>query len=151
MLLWKIWCCPKAHHCQRPQHTTSQWRLQKHTTVQTTPTTQSNNVPQKTKIKNKFFPQSSNLFQCWTKQLGHNNKNLTLKWRCRTASGGMVVVVVNSLPLESIPSSIVVIAGVSAYIDGLPLCFSHARTSLGLHFLSLSLSLSHQHFHFAKK
>ena len=146
MLLWKFWCWPKAHHCQRPQHATTQWTLQKHTTVKTTPTTQSNNVPPKTKIKNKFFPQRSNLFQWWTKQLGHNNRNLTLKRHCKTASSGMVVIVVDSLPLESIPSSIVAIAGVSSYVDGLSLRFSNTRTSLCLHFLPLSLSLSHQHF-----
>ena len=35
VLLWKCWCCPKAQHCQTPQHATTKSRLQNHTTMQT--------------------------------------------------------------------------------------------------------------------
>jgi len=96
---------------------------------------------QKRKLKTSFSPKAQTF-----SNVERNNRNLTLKRCCRTASGGMVVIVVDSLPLESIPSSIVAIAGVSSYGDSLPLRFSNTRTSLCLHFLRLSLSLSHQHF-----
>ncbi|QCE09359.1 hypothetical protein DEO72_LG10g578 [Vigna unguiculata] len=48
----------------------------------------------------------------------------------QVASGGMVVVVVDSLLVESIPSSIVAIAGVSYYDDSFPLRFFNTRTLL---------------------
>jgi len=81
-----------------------------------------------TKLENKWnvFPPKIKPFRLLKKK----TRNLTLKQCCGTASARLVVVAVNSLPLDSIPSTIVAVAGVSSHGDRLPPCFCNTTTSL---------------------
>jgi len=60
---------------------------------------------------------------------------------CRTTSGGLVVVAIDSPPLDLIPSTIVAVAGVSSHGDRLPPRFCNTTTSLSRLPLTISVSL----------